>query len=192
LARAKNLPIDALRSNGGCNSTYAGKPAIAIHWPGGIQYRVNLDDSPKYKWRIGSKVSILGIDRLEEIRRIGWAIIVEGWTDFVAGRIMGLPVIAIPGAATWQKGWAFQFQGCQIYVWKELDRGGETLVKKLSESFWDFKIIEAPPGIKDLAELYSQAAAGAREFFGELKAAAKSFRKVPQEENVADRVMGNI
>jgi hypothetical protein len=100
--------------------------------------------------------------------------------------------MAIPGASTWQKEWAFQFQGCQIYVWKEPGPGGDTLVEKLIESFWDIKTISAPPGIKDLVELYSQAGAGAREFFDDLKAEARPFRGVRQEQNVADIVKRNI
>jgi hypothetical protein len=188
LAKAKNLPIEALRSNGGRNSTYAGKPAIAISWPGGIQFRVNLDDNPKYKWQPGSKVSILGLDDLEEARRLGWALIVEGWTDYVAGRLMGLPVFAIPGAATWQQKWASQFQGIQIYGWKEPDQGGETLVKKLAQSFPDLGVIEAPEGIKDLCELRDQTGDGAREFFEDLKSEAQPYQQAPEEEDVLFKV----
>ena len=188
LATAKNLPVDCLRSQGWYDSTYAGKPAFAVPWPGGIHYQVNLNGKPKYLWSKGSKASILGIDRLEEIRRGGWALIVESETDFVAGLLIGLPVMAIPGATTWRKEWAFQFQGCQIYVWKEPGPGGDALVEKLIESFWDVRVIQSPPGIKDLNELYSQAGSGARAFFDDLRAAAQSCRQVFQpNQNLVQR-----
>jgi hypothetical protein len=102
LAKAKGLPIAYLRSLGWHNTSYYGKTVVAIPWPGGTHYRVNLDEKPKYHWDKGrSQVSILGLDHLEEIRRGGWVVILEGETDYAAGRLMGLPVVAIPGASTW-------------------------------------------------------------------------------------------
>jgi DNA primase len=173
LAKAKGLPVEYLRSLGWRDTTYSGKPAVAIPWPGGIHYRVNLDEKPKYLWKKGNKVSILGIERLEQIRRTGWVLIVEGETDYVAGLLMGLPVVAIPGASTWKDDWTLQFQGCHIYIWKEPGPGGESMAKKLAQAFWTVNIIEAPAGIKDLCELYDQSGAGARDFFTDLRMVAQ-------------------
>jgi hypothetical protein len=176
LAQARGLPSEGLRSLGWHDSRpreTRGKLAATIPWPGGDHLRVNLDDKPKYLWKTGSKASILGIDRLEEARHLGWALLVEGDTDYAAGRLMGLPVFAIPGASTWRDEWALQFQGCQIYAWREPGQGGETFTKKLAKSFWSIKVIEAPTGIKDLCELRDQAGEGAVDFFNDLKLLAK-------------------
>jgi hypothetical protein len=173
LAKAKGLPVEYLRSLGWRDTNYYGRVVVAIPWPGGMHYRVNLDERPKYHWKSGNKVSILGLDQLEEIRRTGWVLIVEGETDYAAGRSMGLPVVAIPGASTWQNEWAFQFQGCQVFVWQEPDSGGPALVKKLVESFWCIKVVEPPEGIKDLCDLYNQAGEGAVAYFNDLKLLAR-------------------
>jgi hypothetical protein len=181
LAEARNLPLDFLTSLGWHDSRpreARGNVVATIPWPGGLHYRVNLDDGPKYKWKTGSHVSILGLDRLEEVRRGGWAIFVEGDTDYAAGLLMDLPVMALPGASTFKAEWALQFQGCQVYVWQEPGKGGETFVKTLGEAFWDVQVIAAPPGVKDLCELHDQAGDGAREFFDELKAEARRWRQV--------------
>jgi hypothetical protein len=190
LAAGKNLPIEFLRSLGWYDTTYKGKPAVAVSWPSGIHYRVNLVGETKYKWRSGDHVSILGIERLEEVRRRGWALFVEGETDYAAGLLLGLPVMALPGASTFKKEWALQFQGCQIYVWKESDRGGETLVRKLADAFYGVQVIEAPPGVKDLCELQDQSGAGANDYFQELLKEAQPSRPVPVAgaQNVADSV----
>jgi hypothetical protein len=177
ISKAKNLPIDHLRFLGWRDVAYGRVPAVAIPWPGGTHYRVNLEGKPKYLWDKGGKVSILGIERLEEIRRIGWVLLVEGDTDYAAGLRMGLPVMAIPGASTWKAEWAFQFQGCQVYAWKEPDVGGESLIGKLAESFWDIQIIEPPAGVKDLCDLHDQAGEGAVDFFNALKSEAKPYRE---------------
>jgi hypothetical protein len=198
LAKAKNLPIEHLRALGWRDVAYGRITAVAIPWPGGTHYRVNLDQKPKYVWNKGEKVSILGIERLEEIRRGGWVLFVEGDTDYAAGSAMGLPVVALPGASTWNDEWAFQFQGCHIYAFQEPGKGGETFVKSLGESFWQVRIIEPPDGIKDLCDLHDQAGAGAHELFEELKAEARPWRdinpkpKTPRSETPEEPEVENV
>jgi hypothetical protein len=177
VADARGLPLAYLRSLGWRDATYAKVPAVAVPWPGGTHYRVNLDGKPKYKWQQGAQVSILGIERLEAVRRLGWVLFVEGETDYAAGLLLGLPVMALPGASTFKTEWAVQFQGCQIYVWQEPGQGGQTMVARLGEAFWDITIIAAPPGIKDLCDLYDQAGEGARALFDDLKAEARRWRE---------------
>jgi hypothetical protein len=191
LSRAKNLTIEHLRNLGWYNTIYAGKPAVAIPYLDGLRYRVGLTGKDRFRWARGSKVGILGIDRLEAIRRIGWVLFVEGETDFAAGRLMGLPVMGIPGAGTWKDEWSLQFQGCQIYAWKEQDKGGETFVEKLGQSFWDIQIIDAPAGIKDLCDLYGQAGQGAGEFFEKLKSEARRWRQTDSRKNVPHKERSN-
>jgi hypothetical protein len=191
LAAAKNLPIEFLRSLGWHDTIYQGKPAVAIPWPGGTHYRVNLEDKPKYFWKKGSHVSILGLERLEAVRRGGWVLFIEGETDYAAGLLMGLPVIALPGASTFKDEWALQFQGCQIYVWHEPDRGGETFVKTLDQVFYGVQVIKAPAGVKDLCDLHDQAGEGARRFFEELKSEARLWRQIDSPKNVTDKVSNN-
>lgn len=164
LAQAKNLPIEHLRSLGWQDATYAGKSVVAIPYQNGIRYRVGLTGD-RFRWGKNTKVRLYGLDKLEEYRSSGWVLFVEGETDVAAGRLMDLPVIGVPGAATWKDEWVHQFQGCQIYVWKEPDQAGETFAKKLAESFWDVRIVEAPEGIKDLCELHDQCGDGAQGFF---------------------------
>jgi hypothetical protein len=183
LAEAKNFPIEHLRSIGWRDVAYGPAPAVAIEYANGTRYRVALEGKDRFRWAKGSKVSLYGLDQLEEIRRGGWVLFVEGETDVAAGKLMGLPVIGVPGVSTWKDGWACQFQGCRVYAWKEPDQAGETFIEQLGEAFWDIQIIEAPAGIKDLCELHDQAGDGAREFFDELRAEAKHWRQnsLPQQ-----------
>jgi hypothetical protein len=191
LSKAKNLPIEHLRSLGWHDVTYRGKPAVAIPYTDGLRYRVGLTGKDRFRWARGSKVSILGIDQLEAVRRGGWVLFVEGETDYAAGLLMGLPVMGIPGAGTWNEKWSLQFQGCQIYAWKEPDKAGETLIDKLGKSFWDIQVINSPEGIKDLCDLYDQAGEGAREFFEELRSKARRWRQIDSPKNVPNKERDN-
>lgn len=173
LAEAKSLPIEHLQSLGWHDTSYGKIPAVAIPYQSGTRYRVGLEGGNRFRWAKGSKTGIYGVDQLEAIRLAGWVLFVEGETDVAAGRLLGLPVVGLPGAGTWKDDWWIQFQGCQIYAWQEPEKGGETFISKLADSFPALRVIESPPGIKDLCELLDQAGDGALVFFNELKLEAE-------------------
>jgi hypothetical protein len=174
LAPAKGLPIEHLRALGWYDTDWYGTPAVAIPYANGsLRYRTALEGKDRFRWRKGDKPDLYGVERLEEYRKIGWVLMIEGETDYATGLLMGLPVIGAPGADAWKSKWASLFQGLAIYVWKEPDMGGKTLTTKLAMSFREIHIIDAPPGVKDICELNQTAGDRAREIFDDLRKQAK-------------------
>src|SRR5665811_1526455 len=78
LAAAKQLPVDFLKSMGCSDVPYAGGHAVRMVYPkpdstsGAIRYRVALEKPPqggdRFRWKTGSKVQLLGLDKLEVAR----------------------------------------------------------------------------------------------------------------------------
>src|ERR671919_137873 len=178
LAEARGFTVKQLRSVGWYEEVYQGKTTITMPYKSMFRRRVSLNGGVKVKSQYRKPLELYDPhNRLEEIRRGEWVLFVEGETDTVAGWLIGLPVIGVPGASSFKKEWALQFQGIkEVYAWKEPDQGGETFVNKLAEAFCGVKVIEPPDGIKDLCELHDQAGEGALDFFNELKAEAKPYR----------------
>ncbi len=73
---------------------------------------------------------------------------------------MGSSMVTVPGVGTWKPEWARYFDGLQLIIWQEPDKGGDTLVSKVAMDVPDAKVITPPPGVKDLCELLLQAGGG--------------------------------
>ena len=58
--------------------------------------------------------------------------------------------------------------GLRVFVWREADRGGATLIKNMSQDIPGIRVIEAPPGVKNVCELKDQCGAGFRDALLEL------------------------
>ncbi len=86
-----------------------------------------------FRWQKGSagKICLYGEWRLQEIRKVGWAILVEGESDTQSLWYMGLPAIGVAGASMFKSYQAATLQGLKLYIHKEPDGGGETFTKKL-------------------------------------------------------------
>lgn len=87
----------------------------------------------EFRWQRGSagKICLYGEWRLPEIRKVGWAILVEGESDTQSLWYMGLPAIGVAGASMFKSYQAAVIQGLKLYIHKEPDGGGETFTSKL-------------------------------------------------------------
>ena len=58
-------------------------------------------------------------------------------------------VLGVPGATTWRPEWGGLIAGIpEVYVWRELDQGGDVLVSKVLANLPDAHVIEPPNGLK--------------------------------------------
>lgn len=87
----------------------------------------------EFRWQRGSagKICLYGEWRLPEIRKVGWAILVEGESDTQSLWYMGIPAIGVAGASMFKSYQAATIQGLKLYIHKEPDGGGETFTGKL-------------------------------------------------------------
>jgi hypothetical protein len=181
LAEAKGLPIEHLRQLGWRDSNWYGTPAISIPYPNGLRYRVGLTGKNRFRWKEGSSLSLYGADRLQDLSG-GIVLLVEGESDTAAGTLMGIPTAGVPGVGTWETEWAKALEGRTVYIWQEPDDGGHNLINRVAQDIPDLRVIQAPPGIKDLCELLDQAGSGAGDMLRELMGEAQPYWPIPDEE----------
>jgi hypothetical protein len=138
-AEAKALPEDFLRGLGLRDVTYMDKPAVRIPYPDeegqevAVRFRVSLDGAEKFRWRSGDKPTPYGLRLLEEARKAGYIVLVEGESDCHTLWYHEIPALGIPGASNWRDGWASHLDNIKrIYAVIEPDQGAETLREKLT------------------------------------------------------------
>src|SRR5215211_5143737 len=91
-----------------------------------VRFRVSLAGTPKVKTRKGDKHKLYGLWRIEEARKAGYAILVEGESDAHVGWHHGLSVIGVPGATGFPSDWVAELDGVEkIYAVVEPDEGGK-------------------------------------------------------------------
>ena len=140
-AAAKGLPADFLRSCGISEFSYDQRPTLRIPYLGGggeelaVRFRIALEGD-RFRWKSGSKQCLYGLHRLEDARRVGQVVLVEGESDCHTLWHHGIAAIGVPGAANWREDRdARHLEGIEtIYVVIEADRGGEAVRKWLSQS----------------------------------------------------------
>ena len=134
----KRLPVDFLIET--CRVTTkkerAGLPCLQMPYftEDGQQAAVRKRYGKKeFRWQRGSagKICLYGEWRLPEIRKVGWAILVEGESDTQSLWYMGLPAIGVAGASMFKSYQAATIQRLKLYIHKEPDGGGETFTSKL-------------------------------------------------------------
>ncbi|MBI4337354.1 MAG: hypothetical protein HY683_05950 [Chloroflexi bacterium] len=183
LAKAKGLPEAFLRSLGVADG-FAGSgpgriPCVGIPYANergevvAVRKRLSLDGSPRFIWRRGDHPTLYGLAFIEQVRLVGWVVLVEGESDTWTLWQHRVPALGVPGATGWQEQYAPLLQGLTVYVWQEPDLGGDTLVKTVAVDLPEVRIIEAPPGSKDPSDLYLQDPHQFRDRLEELLQAAR-------------------
>jgi len=134
----KKLSEDFLRGLGLRDVTYLDKPAVRIPYPDeegqevAVRFRTSLDGTEKFRWRSGDKPRPYGLRLLEEARKAGYVVLVEGESDCHTLWCHEIPALGIPGASNWRDEWATYLDGIEkVYVVIEPDQGGDTLREKL-------------------------------------------------------------
>lgn len=87
----------------------------------------------EFRWKYSSsgKINLYGEWRMEDIRKAGYAIMVEGESDTQSLWYIGLSAIGVAGASMFKPEQAAILQDLKIYLHQEPDGGGETFVKKV-------------------------------------------------------------
>ena len=105
-----------------------------------VRFRVELEKGDggdrRFRWKSGAKPCLYGLERLEEARKAGSVLLVEGESDAHTLWYHGIPAIGIPGATNWNEVRdAGHLDGIdQIYVIVEPDKGGEAVSGWLATS----------------------------------------------------------
>lgn len=155
LAEAKKLPVTLLQ-NWDCRTIYREKiPAVRIPYldeAGNImatRYRVSLSGVRRFVWKVGDHAHLYGLDRLEEIRRQKWVLLVEGESDVWTAAHYKISALGIPGKATWRPEWAKHLAGLdEIVLWQE--PGAADLADRVARDIPNLRIIEVT-GHKDIS-----------------------------------------
>jgi len=165
LADAKGLDLNYLRSDlGWKDASWYGTPAVDIPYLGqsdqvlATRYRVDLTGD-RFRWQTGSTPQLYGLQKLQWVKESRQVILVEGETDYATLDYAGFPVLAVPGASTWNPNnrWDHYIRGLDVYLWQEPDQGGDTLLGKLLEDNITVRVITPPEGgAKDATELRVQ------------------------------------
>jgi hypothetical protein len=138
----------------------------------------------KFLWRKGDKPCLYGLHRLEEIRKAGYVLLVEGESDCWTAWSLGLPALGIPGKSTWKESWRGHLNGVQSYLWQEPD--AEDLVDRVAEDIPDLMVIPAPAGIKDISEAHLQGRDVVK-LVGDLRATAIPAKEIKVQEVIQRR-----
>lgn len=90
LAEAKRLPVDFLKSLGASDFQYCGQSSVKVPYygedgtEGAVRFRLALTASggvARFRWRTGDHALPYGLNRLQEVRKAGWVLVVEGESD---------------------------------------------------------------------------------------------------------------
>jgi len=145
-ARAKQLPVEFLRRLGLRDMAYMGAAAVRVPYvasdgsEAAVRFRLDLEKGEhgdrRFRWKSGAKPCLYGLDRLEEARKAGSVVLVEGESDCHTLWHHGISAIGIAGASSWNESRdAGQLEGVdRIFVVVEPDKGGEAVTGWLSKS----------------------------------------------------------
>ena len=88
-----------------------------------------------FRWKYGSsgKIGLYGEWRLPQIRKAGYAAMVEGESDSQSMWYMGISTLGVPGASMFKPHQAGMLQDLKVYIHQEPDKGGETFLRKIIE-----------------------------------------------------------
>ncbi len=159
LANAKCLSVEELRKHGLFDLTYQGELAVAIPYRGlqpaailATQYRIALTGKDRFRWKTGSHPPLYGLWRLDEARRAGWGLVVEGTSDCWTCWHYDIPCFGVPGKGIWKPEWAAQLASLDVVIWQEPDAADFT--RRVGETLPGARVIVAPADAKDISEAH--------------------------------------
>lgn len=164
LAAAKKLPVEFL-ADLGVRDSPRGVLIPYYGWPDGEcvgeKLRTALKATEGSRWPKDTPLAIYGSWRLDEIRKAGFVVLVEGETDCWALWHHGLPALGLPGANTAK---TLSFEDIEafedIYISWERDKGGVAFVQGVKKRLVELGfcgrvwVIQMPDGLKDPADLH--------------------------------------
>ncbi len=161
-ARSKNFDVGKLKEWGLETANVNGRDVLVIPYHGTdgrlLRNRYRGDDGRRWWEGRNRQIYPYGLDRLPRANSTNErgetckVILVEGESDCHAAWHEGLTALGIPGATTWQSGWARSLQGMEVFVWQEPDDGGAAFVRSIAKDFPHARIMRSDK-VKDLCEL---------------------------------------
>lgn len=166
-SKAKGLPIDFLRERCGLDTLEDRNHVKYLNIPyykedGSVSTCRRRYADKEFRWRYGSsgKICLYGEHLLSEIRKVGYAILVEGESDTQSLWYMEQPAIGVAGASMFKVEQVEKLKGLKLYIHKEADTGGDTFLmnfkRKLVAGGFDkdvFTFSCSSLGVKDPSDL---------------------------------------
>jgi hypothetical protein len=158
IAEAKRLPTEFLRTLGLTDFKYCGQISIKIPYYSesgseeAMRYRTALTGENRFRWKKGSHPIPYGLNRLIQIRKQGWVLVVEGESDCWTLWHHNIPALGAPGKGIWPPAWGEYLKGLDVFIWQEPD--AEDFVLRILKSAPEARYIIAPQGIKDISEAH--------------------------------------
>src|SRR5215207_5214109 len=106
-AKVKRLPLNFLRGCGLSEITYEGRSAVRIPYLGpsgellATRFQIALEGD-RFRWKMGSKPQLYGLNRLSAARDAGHVVLVEDEADVLTFWRHDIPALGIPGAGNWR------------------------------------------------------------------------------------------
>jgi hypothetical protein len=122
-----------------------------------VRFRIALTGKDRFRWRNKSKPCLYGLWKLDEARKAGKVVLLEGESDCHTCWFHDIPAIGVPGAANWREERdAPQLEGIpDVYVVLEPDQGGEAVQRWLASSAIRDRVRLVTLGeYKDVSDLY--------------------------------------
>jgi hypothetical protein len=167
LAKEKLLPWKLLFQLG-VTERAGGSIQIPYHLPDGTvapRYRIRTALAAKEGsfWNQGAgEILPYGLERLEEARKAGYLVLVEGESDCWTLWFHHFPALGLPGAAMANKLEECYLEGIEkLYILQEPDTAGTRFVKSIEQRLESWKwqgkaYVVTLPGVKDPNELHKQ------------------------------------
>lgn len=121
----------------------------------------------KWSWGSSGKLILYGDWRLPEIRKAGWAVLVEGESDTQTMWYLKFPALGVPGASNFKAKMVPKLQDLKLYIHVEPDKGGETFLQKVTQVLREAEFIGEVYtwsckgfGVKDPSQLFLEKGAG--------------------------------
>lgn len=164
----KRLPVDFLKDTCGITTGKDRDKKSFVKMPYFNEEKTDFIFRKRYahkefRWSWGSsgKLILYGDWRLPEIRKAGWAILVEGESDTQTLWWLKFPALGVPGAANFKAKMVPKLQDLRLYIHVEPDKGGETFLQKVTQTLKEAEFIGEVytwscqgMGVKDPSQLF--------------------------------------
>ena len=119
------------------------------------------DKEFRWSWGSAGKLILYGDWRLPDVRKVGWAVLVEGESDTQTLWYLKVSALGVPGASNFNARMVPKLQDLKLYIHQEPDQGGQTFLAKICRILREEEFIGEVYtwscrqfGVKDPSELY--------------------------------------
>lgn len=141
------------------------------------------DKEFRWSWGSSGKLILYGDWRLPELRKTGWAVLVEGESDTQTLWYLKVPALGVPGASNFNARMVPKLQDLKLYIHQEPDQGGQTFLAKICRILQEAEFVGEvytwsckQYGVKDPSELYLKE--GAEKATEKIQKAIKQAQKI--------------